>query len=405
MTQKIANFKRLGLLALFHYTVFCLTLVLAYLIRFDFSWPPYADSAWVKMIFFIAGAKCLIFGLGGHFSGWWFYVTIKDLAKLGQSAFLCFLLVFGFAYLRVFESSLPRSVPVIDFFLSVCFLGGVRASWRVVREEFVPFFTGVHQRRVLFVGADLTTGRFAYHLHADPDMPYRVVGFLSPDPAPVRQSLGHIPVLGNVEDLEAIVHRHHINDLFILAGTLSGNRLRKIMKLCGKINLELKVIPQAECRLGNQTIPIRKINIEDLLQRDPVRLDDAVIRSLVHGRRVMVTGAGGSIGSEICRNLMKYEPKELILLGRGENRIFFIEGELQQHEFKTKLTPVIADVSNLSRMTQIFSRSRPEIIFHAAAHKHVPLMEDNVSEAVRNNVSARKTSPIWPISSSQKRLS
>ena len=385
MTQKIATFKRIAFLAFFHYKVFCVAVLLAYLIRFDFSWTKECYAAGFNAFLLIGPLKCLVFGLAGHYSGWWFYVTIKDLLKLIQTAIGCSLLIFALAHFKIIES-LPRSIPVIDFFLTIFILGGIRASWRMVREEFLPLLKGVHRRRVLFIGSDLITGRFAHQLHSDPDLDYRVIGFLSTNPEVTRKRLGHIPVLGSMDKLNSLVNYHYVNDVFILAGMLPGNQLREVMEICAKLQVELKVIPQAECRLGNQSIPIRKINIEDLLQRDSVKLDDAVIRSLIAGRRVMVTGAGGSIGSEICRNLIQYGPAELIMLGRGENRIFFIEAELSGCSTDTQLTPVIADVTNSARISQVFSKYRPEIIFHAAAHKHVPLMESNVSEAVRNNV-------------------
>ena len=148
-------------------------------------------------------------------------------------------------------------------------------------------------------------------------------------------------------------------------------------------------MPQVEF-LPDKKIPIREIDINDLLKRDPINLDTNKISALVQGRRVMVTGAGGSIGSEICRQLMRFSPKELILLGRGENRIFFLERELRALGTTTILNPIIADVSNAERIDTVFSALKPEIVFHAAAHKHVPLMEANIPEAVRNNIYGTK---------------
>ena len=177
----------------------------------------------------------------------------------------------------------------------------------------------------------------------------------------------------------------------MVAGSLPGARLRRLMETCGQGDLNLKIIRSLEDRLeGDNRMPIRDIEINDLLRREPVTLDTDNIGKLIEGRRVLVTGAGGSIGSEICRQIIGFNPQSLVLLGRGENRIFAIEKELQSQETSTTLHACIADVTNRQRMEQVFKTHRPEVVFHAAAHKHVPLMEANVGEAIRNNVMGTK---------------
>ena len=179
--------------------------------------------------------------------------------------------------------------------------------------------------------------------------------------------------------------------MLVVAGTLPGQRLRNLMEACERAGLNLKIIRSLEDRLeGDERVPIRDIEINDLLGRDPVTLDTENIGQLLEGRRVMVTGAGGSIGSEICRQILAFHPESLILVGRGENRIFAIERELRDLRTSTALYPCIGDVTNRERMEQIFKAHRPEVVFHAAAHKHVPLMETNVGEAIRNNVLGTK---------------
>ena len=189
----------------------------------------------------------------------------------------------------------------------------------------------------------------------------------------------------------------HATDVLVVAGTLPGQRLRNLMEACERASLNLKIIRSLEDRLeGDERVPIRDIEINDLLGRDPVTLDTENIGRLLEGRRVMVTGAGGSIGSEICRQILAFHPESLVLVGRGENRIFVIERELQDLRTSTALYACIGDVTNRQRMEQIFNTHRPEVVFHAAAHKHVPLMETNVGEAIRNNVLGTKCVADWP---------
>ena len=239
------------------------------------------------------------------------------------------------------------------------------------------------------VGTISPTG-FAHqisHFH----LSYRVRGFRATDDAGKASRLGQIPILGKLEDVSGIAAASHATDVLVVAGTLPGRRLRDLMQACEQSGLNLKIMRPLVDRLeGDNRVPLRDIEINDLLGRDPVTLDAENIGKLLEGRRVMVTGAGGSIGSEICRQIVNFNPQSLTLVGRGENRIFAIDRELRGLHAPTELHPCIADITNRQRMEQIFKERRPEVVFHAAAHKHVPLMEANVSEAIRNNVFGTK---------------
>ena len=205
--------------------------------------------------------------------------------------------------------------------------------------------------------------------------------------ARVGSSLGGISVVGSLEDLPAVAVTRRITDILVIAGSLSGKRLRSLMDACDEAQLTLKIIPGPEDLFdGGREVPIRNIDINDLLRREPIELDNSAIGQLLEGRTVMVTGAGGSIGSEICRQVLRFNPRALILVGRGENRIFSLDRELGSLGSPTEVVPFIGDVTDENRMRQIFSRHTPDVVFHAAAHKHVPLMEANPAEAVKNNV-------------------
>ena len=270
-------------------------------------------------------------------------------------------------------------------------LGAVRASWRMFREVLQPMLGSRDCRWALLVGTDLSNGILAHQIQSHFHLPYRVRGLLATEEVGKGARLGQIPILGKLEDVCEIASVYRATDVLVVAGTLPGRRLRELMQACERGKLNLKIMRSLEDRLeGDNHVPIRGIEINDLLGRDPVTLDTENIGKLLEGRRVMVTGAGGSIGSEICRQIVRYNPQSLILVGRGENRIFAIERELRDLHVPAALHPCIADITNRQRMEQIFQEHRPEVVFHAAAHKHVPLMEANVGEAVRNNVFGTK---------------
>jgi FlaA1/EpsC-like NDP-sugar epimerase len=385
--------KNAYLLAFAHTLAFAVIYLLAFAARYDLVEIPASQLVvFQRTLPFLLIIKLVIFYLFGHFHGWWFYATIRDLLSLLLATFASLLLILVFNYmLSGHLGHVPRSVPLIDAVLTIIVLGGIRASWRICREELLPVLKHENYRSAILVGTDDETARLAHDMHSSLEFKCRIRGFLTVDGDRTGARLGHIPVLGTLDDLEKVAISRGIDEFFVLAGTLPGAKIRNIMEHCARIKAPLSVIPHAHSRLqGLKTIPLRPLDINDLLQRDSIDLDTQVINELVRGKRIMVTGAGGSIGSEICRQLIRFEPETLTLLGRGENRIFFLEQELKQLEPPTKLVSRIADVVNENRIRLIMKEQKPEVVFHAAAHKHVPLMEENVTEAVRNNILGTK---------------
>lgn len=387
---RLANLRS-WLLAMVHLVIFAAAYWLAYMLRFDFALPVDDQTAFENTVAWAVGVKLVIFCLLGHFHGWWRYVTFTDLAALLRAAVLSVLILATFNFFVRQPHAVPRSIPILDGILVIIMLGALRASWRMFREVFQPILMGKQCRGALLVGTDLSNGILAHQIQSHFHLPYRVRGFLATNDAAIGTRLGQIAVLGKLEDVQEIATAYRATDVLVVAGTLPGQQLRDLMEACETSGLTLKIIRPLEDRLeGDSRVPLRDIEINDLLGRDPVSLDTENIGKLLEGRRVMVTGAGGSIGSEICRQIIKFNPECLILLGRGENRIFTIERELLELHAATELRPCIGDITNRERMEQIFKEHRPEVVFHAAAHKHVPLMEANVGEAVRNNVFGTK---------------
>jgi len=376
----------LWLLGSGHLVLFAVVYWLAFALRFDFAITPVEMALVWQSLPCVLAVKFVVFFLLGHYEGWWAYVTFADLVALLRASVLAFFSIVVLDYF-VLPYQIPRTVLILDSLLGVVFLGALRASWRLFREEFWPIFSRNGCRWAVVIGADRSNASLAHQIQAHPQLPYRIRGLLSlGDGHPVRR-LGQIPVLGSLDELAELAAAAQVTDVLVTAGTLPGAKLREVMELCAETGLNLKIIRTLEDRLnGDHRIPIRDIEINDLLRRDPVKLDAENIGHLLEGRTVMVTGAGGSIGSEICRQVLRFRPAGLVLVGNNENPIFMAERSLRDLYPSAVLSVCIADVTDRDRMRQVFETHRPEVVFHAAAHKHVPMMETNPGEAIKNNV-------------------
>ena len=329
-----------------------------------------------------------------------YYATMRDLRSIMTDSVISFALIFIFFavvnkarlgnYSSVFDLDVTLTTLLLDLILTIMARGGVRMVRRFFKESVMPRLDPQFDEEPAFlVGANSSGAHVANIINTQHSIGYQVVGFLTIHDYKVKMNVGVLPVVAHIDDLVDACNRLGVKTILFIAGSLPGSTFRKIYQMCDANALKLQVVPQVEF-LPDKKIPIREINVSDLLKRDPITLDKDKIHDLITGRKVMVTGAGGSIGSEICRQLLQFKPRELFLLGRGENRIFFLERELRALGVDTVITPIIADVANAARIDGVFAKTRPEIVFHAAAHKHVPLMEANIPEAIHNNIYGTK---------------
>jgi FlaA1/EpsC-like NDP-sugar epimerase len=283
-----------------------------------------------------------------------------------------------------------RSVLLLDWGATILLLGGLRTIWRSIREELRPLFSRGQARSAIVIGADHAGEMIARGLQATSSKPYLVVGFLDDDPSLAHTRVAGIPLLGDISDAGFQVAKQGVDEVIVQSGFLTGKDFRSLLKDCAAAGADVKVIPGIDELLAGHKelshVQLRPVEIKDLLRRDAVQLDDSAIRRLIEGRVVMVTGAGGSIGSEICRQVTRFSPQKLLLVERAENSLFLIEQELSRLNPAPPFVPLIADITDESRMDQIMTTHQPAIIFHAAAHKHVPMMEWNPAEAIKNNV-------------------
>jgi FlaA1/EpsC-like NDP-sugar epimerase len=379
---------------------------LAFLIRFD---GEVADThqflAGILPLVAIPGRVLIQSGFGLYQQVWRLF-GLKDALSLFQVITLYSLLVLVTTRLLIPRfvpfDGVPLGVAVIDW--SFCFLGMVALRyarrWSVhhTHQRRQPRCDRSERQKVLLVGAGKTGAQIVQEVRQSPQLNLEVVGFVDDDPTKVRRKVEGVPVLGSSSQLVAITSSLNVNEVLISMPSASAAQIRKLVDLARGTGLKLKVLPgQGEIlRDRNLTPQAREIQIQDILGRPEVRLDLAEefgshfpsARSQIYQRTILVTGAGGTIGSEICRQLARLEPKHLLLLGRGENSIFQIEQELRRDFPNLMTTPVIADIRHQARIERILKNWKPEIIFHAAAHKHVPLMQHNPTEAIENNALA-----------------
>ena len=379
---------------------------LAFVIRFDGAVADTHQSlAWILPLVAIPGRLLLQSGFGLYQQIWRLF-GIKDATSIFQSVTLYSLLVLVTTRLLIPRfvpfNGIPLGVAVIDW--SFCFLGMVTLryarQWSVHRTHLNRHSRNrrSERQRVLLVGAGRAGSQIVQEVRQNPQLNLEIVGFVDDDPTKLGRKVEGVSVLGSSSQMVAIAQRLNAEEVLISMPSANAAQIRKLVNLARGSNLKLKVLPgQAEILRDRRLTPqAREIQIQDILGRPEIRLEFAAefnsqfpsARSQIRERTVLVTGAGGTIGSEICRQLARLEPKQLLLVGRGENSIFNIEQELRRDFPNLKVMPLIADIRHQSRIEQIFNTWEPELIFHAAAHKHVPLMQHNPTEALENNALA-----------------
>jgi FlaA1/EpsC-like NDP-sugar epimerase len=380
--------KRTYLLISAHLAIVALSYELAFRLRFDWILPGDMRVLFWKTVLWVLLVKLVFFQRLGSLHGWWRYVTFADLASLLNVSTLSSVAIACVDYFLIPHFQIPRSVILLDWGATILLVGGLRSACRLAREHVWPtIYVTNGQRPALMVGAGQQGEALARQIHGFPRLNYRIVGFLDENPSHHGSLLGGIPVLGNPSEAVQLAAARKVRDILLPARSITGAQLRSLMDKCRQAQIQLKIIPPLDELLqGAYRLQLRDVDINDLLRRPPVQLDCQAIAEMLDGKCVMVTGAGGSIGSEICRQLLQHHPQSLVLIERTENNLFHIDRELGAMHHEVKIHPCIADIGDEPRMRSLFHRYRPHLVFHCAAHKHVPLMEHNPGEAVKNNV-------------------
>lgn len=389
--EELVSQRKKFLSLLIDVTLIVLAYTFSFLFRFDFQIPaPYTEIFWRGLCLVIA-IKPLIFHAMGLYKKLWRYASIRDaltifkvvsVASLSSSFFLTF-----FTYFDHF----PRSIIILDWLILLFLCATSRLAWRLYRDHsFSP--NKAVGRRTLILGAGDAGRLLLMEIERQQVPDYNIVGFIDDDDKKRGMFLCDIPVLGKQEQLQVLVKMHRIEELIIAIPSIRGTALRKIFENCHKTGAHVRTLPAISDIINNKVLvnQIRDVELEDLLGREPVILDKSGISDYLHGKTVLVSGAAGSIGSEICRQIAEFRPGKLILLDNAETPLFYIDRELAAKHPDLEIIPVLGDVRNSDKINSVFSLYNPEVVFHAAAYKHVSLLEHNPTQAVLNNCRGTK---------------
>lgn len=366
----------------------------SYFLRFELgsTFQKYMPSTlWMVAISVLI--KPVVYFLFGMYRRLWNYASINELKGIiisvtCASAVVSTVLIILAAF-KVFVG-FPRLVLIIDWMLSLIAVGGVRFSLRYLAE--MENITGSKVRsnvkRAFIIGAGDAGALVCREIQKNPQLNVNPVGFIDDNPKKLNQEIYGVRVLGNLTDLSRQIDRHHVTICFFAIPSAPGRAVRLASDACREKGIPFQTMPGIYELLGGKISfsKLREVEITDLLRRDPVKLNQDNIGSILTGKTVLVSGAGGSIGRELCRQIARWNPVQIIILGHGENSIFETLFEMRENYPDLPISPEIADIRNLTRLEEIFEQRKPNIVFHAAAHKHVPLMEVNAEEAVTNNI-------------------
>lgn len=360
----------------------------AFALRFDGEEPAWAIQAWFQMLPWLVAIRGLTFAPFRLYQGMWRYTSVYDLKAIAQAVAVSSVLFAAVASSPVGPAVYPRSIFVIDAILLTMALAGIRISRRLYGE----FSARSRGKRLLIIGAGDAGAMVVQEILAKAEYEYRPVGFVDDDPAKVGQCIHGVPVLGTRADLQRILAAQRPDEVLIAIPSADPALVRSIVSALEPYKVPIKTLPRLRDIIAGKVElrQIRTLGFEDLLARAPVGLDPAPVHRLIAGRRVLVTGAGGSIGGELCRQIADMAPASLVMVDRYENGLHAIRLELQDRHRSSKLHSVIGDITDAVRVTAVFKQYHPHIVFHAAAHKHVPLMEESPCEAIKNNVTGSR---------------
>ncbi len=374
---------RLWFIAVFQGCLVVCSLMAAWLLRFDFTMPYRGVLlAAVPVLLLTRLAAVAYFGL---LRGWWQYAGIRDgidILKAVATGSLAFWIAMRFVLQM---TAFPRTIYVLEALLTTGLLVGVRLLSRMfaesVRENISPL------KRVILIGAGSAAQAIVRELRR-PGSGYVAVGCLDDDRSKRGIWIDNVRVLGTVEQLSEVLSTEPADEVLIAVPSATGAQMRRFVESCNHGKISFRTVPALKDIIAGQIIvsQLREVSLEDLLGRDPVQIDLEAVRREITGRTVVVTGAAGSIGSELCRQILDYSPAQLVCLDQNETGLFFLRLSLIQHKNGAQLAFRVVDVCDVDRVRALLSEFIPEIIFHAAAYKHVPMMESNVQEAVKNNV-------------------
>ena len=370
-------------------TLCTLSIFVSHLLRWGGNIPENYIDLHLKFLFPFLITRTAVFMGFKFYSRFWEYSTIEDLIQIIKAVILGSVLAVFFIFIYDRSLELSRSVMFIDILLLIIMLGGSRLLWRLWRERKRWLENNINPKSIhtLILGAGNTGAQLVTYLRRFAPN-YSIKGFIDNDPKKLNQYLLGIRVLGHQHDIPTLSQIHGIKEVLVAVPTISSKNLNEVVNICNQTGIRYKIISSV-LDLSTQEIHISKlknIEINDLLDREQISLDINSIKEMIKGKKVLVTGAGGSIGSELCSHILEHSPEALIMLDKGENYLYELKMSLSFAETEAQTYYYFGSITNTKKMESIFSKHRPHLVFHAAAHKHVPLMEENIDEAIINNI-------------------
>lgn len=383
---------RLALLIFLDSLIVSVAIYFAFLIVYPYTSQPFDTNVMIITAIALLAAHHVFALVYNLYNKVWAYASVGELVSIVKAVTLT-IVTAGIVQFFVNDFSVYRRALIVTWMLHIILIGGSRFLWRIYRDRYIT--NSDSKKRTLIIGAGDAGAMMARQLnseHNDSDL--WPIGFVDDDGTKERMQVYNLPVLGKVKDVAAIVSENDIEHIVIAIPSLKNGQLNDIIEQCSKTNVKVQMIPKLEDLASGRVAVsnLKNVEVEDLLGRAPVVLDMDSIEATVTGHTVMVTGAGGSIGSELCRQLMRFKPARIVLFGHGEFSIYSIDMELKKKygQSGTEIIPIIGDVKDRKRVFKVIEKYQPKKIYHAAAHKHVPLMEYNPHESVKNNVIGTK---------------
>jgi len=375
----------------------------AHLIRFEFNIPVHFAQSLKQMMPWVLLAKLSCFYFFGLYRGMWRYTSITDLLGVIKSTIVSTLFILAFILFKSGFIGYSRSVFLIDFLLTMLFIAGFRISVRLFFDrysketptptDFLSIFKFLANKKkdrikLIIIGAGNCGEKIYREIHNNSALKYNIVGFLDDNKNKIGRTIHGIPVLGRIDEIITLTKKTKANELLIAIPSARGKQMRRIVELCKTSGIPFKTVPgYGELINGRVTInAIRDVAYRDLLGREIVKLDEKQIGAYLKGQRVLVTGAGGSIGSELCRQICRFKPGSVLLFERAESPLYEIELELKKNFIDINVVPILADIQNKLQIEKVFNKYEPQTVFHAAAYKHVPMLELQPWKALENNI-------------------
>lgn len=395
MKEFIIRYRRV-LVVFIHLVLIALAYTLSFASRFEFDFYYSSENT---SLFAATLLPLLILRLSSYwyfdlFKGLWKYAGMEDLKNIVKASFLGTLLFALYIFAATRGEGFPRSILIIDLAYNVILVGGVRMAVRIYREgtDRVGLKVRENVKNILIVGAGDAGEMILREMQHNPRLGYNPVGFVDDDRGKRKETIHGVAVLGNTRDICKLSKEYSIDEVVVALPSAAGKAMRRIVNICKRADLRFKTLPfLGDLIDGNVSVSqIRDVDIEDLLGRDAVDLDMSLIGKELTDKVIMVTGAAGSIGSELVRQVARFNPRKVILFERSENDLYHFEIELGKRSWNTRFIPFVGDVRDRDRVRECMALYNPSYIFHAAAYKHVPMMEMNPVEAVKNNIFGTK---------------